>query len=53
MLTENIVEVKPFIVVKAIKAIKKVTVAFKSLSSIVKAVVIIVKVIAYNILIVF
>ena len=53
MFIEGIVEVKSFIIVRVIKAIKGVTVALKSLNGIEKAVAIIVEVVVYSTLIVF
>ena len=53
MLTEGVVEVKPLIAVRAIKAMKGVMVAFKSLSGVEKAVAMMAEAVACGALMVF
>ena len=53
MLTEGVIEVKPLIAVRAIKAMKGVTVALKSLSSVEKAVAMMAEAVACGALMVF
>ena len=48
MLIKNVIEIKSFIAIEAIKVIKKVTIIFKFLNDMKKAIIIITKTIMYN-----